>query len=265
MAPKKKSASVASANNNIKDILPKGQQSEYLEKKLDSLFVRPDLTENQKNILNTILDKKVKAVSIDGPPGVGKSYISILGALSLMNNKRAAQLVYIRSLIQAKDGETGFLTGDLNEKTFYYNHPLYDTLGEIISENDIAYLKKDSRLLTYPTSMLRSYNFHNSVIIAEEAQNMSWDSLYTVATRAGNYSKTLIIGDSINQNDLGNKSGFKKFVNIFDDEESKQFGIHYFKITSDDIVRSPFVKFIVQKIERYNEESQASGWTPGKK
>ncbi len=260
---KKATAPVASKASNDKkpDTSVHVHQKEKISKTL-AVRERTDLTEVQKQIIEAALDKNVKAIILDGAPGVGKSYVSIFSGLQLLNQKKMGQLIYLRSLVQAKDGETGFLTGNLDEKTYYYNQPLYQALEELLPKNDIDYLIKDERIITYPTSMLRSYNFHNCVIISEESQNMSWESLFTIATRAGMYSKLFIIGDSVSQNDLGNKSGFNKFVDIFSDKESEEFGIKYFKMGSECIVRSPFVKFVVQKVEKYNELKTRGDWKP---
>jgi len=247
--------------SSVKDTSPKVEQRDKISRVL-AIKLRDDLTEMQKQIIDAALNKDVKAIILDGAPGVGKSYVSIFCALQLLNAKRMGQIIYVRSLVQAKDGETGFLTGDLAEKTYFYNQPLYQSLEEILPKHDIDYLIRDERVITYPTSMLRSYNFHNSVVIAEEAQNMSWDSLFTVATRAGMYSKLFVIGDSVSQNDLGKKSGFPQFVDIFSDKESEEFGFKYFKLGSECIVRSPFVKFLVQKVEQYRERSKAGEWAP---
>lgn len=261
-----------------KDTSPVVHQREKINKDL-SIRSRPDLTDTQKEIIDAAMDKNVKCIIIDGVPGAAKSYTTILSALQLLNAGKMGQIVYVRSLIQAKDGETGFLAGSLEEKTHYYNQPLFQALEEILTKPDIDYLTKDNRIVTQPTSMLRSYNYHNSVVIAEEAQNMTFDSLYTVACRCGMYSKFFAIGDISGQNDLGKTSGFAKFVSIFSDEESKQNGFRFFKLSSDDIVRSPFVKFVVQKIEKYNAEHSdakdksnknkvvdgVNDWSPGNK
>ena len=223
-----------------------------------SIKERNDLTDKQKEIIGAAMDKASKCILINGCPGAAKSYTSILSALKLLNSKKVSQIVYIRSLVQAKDGETGFLAGSLEEKTFYFNQPLYQALEEILPKEDIDYLIKDGRIITYPTSMLRSYNFHNSAIIVEEAQNMTFDSIYTASTRAGMYSRLFVIGDSKMQNDLGKLSGFSKFVSIFSDEEARNAGFRYFHLDSNEIVRSPFVKFVVQKIEKYNAEQETA-------
>lgn len=215
---------------------------------------RDDLLDIQKQIIEAALDKNVKCLLIDGPPGVAKSYTIILSALMLLDLHVVKEIIYLRSLVQSKDGQTGYLKGDLDEKTFYYNEALNQTLTEILPKNDINRLQITERIKCYPTSMLRSYNFHNSAVISEESQTMTFDSLFTIATRLNPYSKLFVIGDATYQNDLGKLSGFKKFIEIFGDQEAHDFGFRYFKLDSSQIVRSPFVQFVVKKVEEYQRK-----------
>jgi hypothetical protein len=69
----------------------------------------------------------------------------------------------------------------------------------------------------------------------------------------GKFSKLFICGDSIMQNDLGKRSGFKEFCEIFQDQDSRDNGIQYFKLGPEDIMRSGIVRFIVDKITKYKE------------
>ena len=39
-------------------------------------------------------------------------------------------------------------------------------------------------------------------------------------------------------------------MNSFDDDESRENGIHTFKFDEDDIVRSALVRFIIKKLKR---------------
>lgn len=205
-------------------------------------------TDKQKQIIDAALDKKTNIIILNGLPGTAKTLLSVYCSLMLMNEKKVSDLIYIRSLIQSMDGQTGFLTGDLDEKTKYYNIPLYDKLEELLSKPTIDFLEKQERIKTYPVSMLRGYNFNAISVICDEAQNLLFDSLVTVATRVGKFSKLFICGDSTLQNDLGKKSGFKDFCRMFNDEESKQQGIVYFELGTEDIQRSGITKYIVEKV-----------------
>lgn len=209
------------------------------------------LTENQKNIVEAALDKNVRMVIINGVTGSAKTYSAVLSLLKLLQLKAITSIIYIRSLIQSKDGETGYLPGILDDRCYYFNVPLFDQLEQILSKSDIEKIVKDNRIITYPTSMLRGYNMILSGVIADECQNMTFDSLFTIASRIGFKSKLFILGDTTGQNDFGSKSGFQKFCDIFSDSESEQQGVRYFKLEPCDIVRSDFVKFLVEKVNNY--------------
>lgn len=217
---------------------------------------RDDLTDIQKQIIEAALDKNVKCVVIAGRAGTGKSWTAILSALMLLDLHVVKEIIYLRSLVQSKDGQTGYLKGDLDEKTFYYNEALNQTLQELLPKNDIKRLEDSEKIKCYPTSMLRSYNFHNAAVISEESQTMTFDSLFTIATRLTPYSKLFVIGDDLYQNDLGKASGFSKFIEIFGDQESYDNGFRCFKLDSSQIVRSPFVKFVVEKVEKYQADNK---------
>jgi phosphate starvation-inducible protein PhoH len=85
----------------------------------------------------------------------------------------------------------------------------------------------------------------------DEAQNSSQKELTTLLTRVGHFSKLFICGDPM-QSDINGKSGFDKMCNIFNDDLSRQHGVHVFYLTEEDIVRSEIVKFIVKKLNLYN-------------
>ena len=65
-------------------------------------------------------------------------------ALILFNQKKAKNLTYIRTSIQSKDGEIGFIPGDLDHKTEWMNAPLYEKLEELLTKPDINKLEKEN-------------------------------------------------------------------------------------------------------------------------
>jgi phosphate starvation-inducible protein PhoH len=206
--------------------------------------------EKQQEILERGLHKDTRCLILNGCAGTSKTYLSLLIALKLLNQKKIKNINYIRSLIQSQDGETGFLSGNLQEKTLYFNIPLYDKLEELLTTPDINHLIKQEIIRTYPTSMLRGIQL-GGVTIIDESQNMLFSSIETILTRMQEHSLLIILGDaSGSQNDLGSKTGFKKTCDIFNDKESQDNGIHYFQLDSSHIVRSKLVKFVIEKIEK---------------
>lgn len=210
-------------------------------------------TDNQRKFIDLASDSSVSCILARGPAGCSKSFTAIYCALKRLKERRSSDLIYIRSLIQSKDGETGFLSGDLDQKLYYYNLPMFDKLSEFLSEEDIKKLHKDNRIKTYPTSLIRGNSWNAQDIIADEMQNALFSSLVTILTRVGKYSKCYILADS-SQNDYGSNSGFDRFYEIFDDDESKENGIHTIEFTTEDIVRSGLVKYVVEKVERSRQK-----------
>lgn len=210
---------------------------------------RSDLTDKQISILETAMNKSTKCIFIDGLYGTSKSYLSVLAALNLLNLKKVDEIIFIRNPVESSTtGKIGFIPGSSEEKMAPYNAILFDKLEEMLPECDIQKLKKDNRINCYPVGFVRGRSWNCKAIIVDEASSMSWDDLFLILTRCGEFSKIFFIGDSVNQNDIGSKSGFKKMFNMFNDEESRNFGIHCFELKEyTDIVRSGLLRFVMEK------------------
>lgn len=99
-----------------------------------------------------------------------------------------------------------------------------------------------------PINFLRGASWQNKLVFADEAQNFTTKELTTLITRIGEDSKIIIGGDFF-QSDINGKSGFKPTFDKFDDDESKEMGIHTFSFDESDIVRSKILKFIIKRLE----------------
>jgi phosphate starvation-inducible PhoH-like protein len=229
-----------------RDTSPQIPQKSKIKNELS--IIHRELNEKQKEFLKIALDKNTKLVFISGPAGSSKTFISVLAALELMNQKKVSDLIYLRSAVESSDNKLGFLPGEADEKMAPYIEPLLDKLNELLPKSDVDGLKKDGRISSVPIGFLRGLNWNAKVIIADECQNMTQKELITLLTRTGEFSKVFIVGDP-DQPDIGNKSGFEKIKNIFGEEEDKKNGIYMFSFNEDDIVRSELVKYIIKKIK----------------
>lgn len=214
-----------------------------------------ELTETQKKFLALAEDKSTKIIFVSGFAGTSKTYLSVLCSLKMINERRISDLIYVRSAVESADSKLGFLPGEANEKMAPYIQPLLDKLTELLPKGDIDLLLKEERVTGIPVGFLRGLNWNAKVIIADEAQNMTYKELFTLITRIGEFSKVFILGDS-SQSDINSKSGFVKMMSYFDDKESRQNGIHVFHFSDDDIVRSGLVRFIIKKVR--NEINQTN-------
>ena len=205
-------------------------------------------TAKQQRFLKTALDEKTKIIFVSGPAGSSKTYMGVYALLQLMQQDFDKDLIYIRSIVESADKGLGSLPGDISEKFDPFLMPLYDKMEEILCEGDMIYLKNKEKISALPVNFLRGASWRNKLIFADEAQNFTKKELTTLTTRIGENTKIIIGGDFM-QSDINGKTGFKEFFDIFDDDESKEMGIHTFSFTTRDIVRSEILKFIIKRLD----------------
>ena len=126
---------------------------------------------------------------------------------------------------------------------------MQEKLSELISTATISNLFETNTIKAVPVNYVRGLTFKDSVVIVDEAQNLTRSELITILTRFGEDSKMLVIGDTL-QTDINGRSGFKDIYNTFNDKESEENGVYCFKFTENDIMRSEMLKFIVRKLDK---------------
>jgi phosphate starvation-inducible protein PhoH len=159
--------------------------------------------------------------------------------------------VIVRSAVQGRD--IGALPGDISEKTDMFQQPYIEICNELFGPRKQAYerLVEQGNIEFLTTSFLRGITIKNAILIVDEAQNLNWQEISSIMTRAGTHAKIIFCGD-FRQTDLSKKndlSGLKKFIAIsrmMPSFRSVEFGV-------DDIVRSDIVKEFVMAMMRYDD------------
>ena len=227
----------------------KVHQRETLKQK-DTFYIDElNWTEKQKKFIDLSLGKETRVILCKGPAGSSKTLMSVYAALNLLNLSKVSDIIYMRSAVESSDSRLGFLPGDADEKLHYYNLPFMDKLDELLHEATVKKLQKEKRVSIHPVNFARGMSWNSKAIIMDESQNSSIREIVTVLTRIGKYSRAFILADPM-QTDLknGNRGGFDKIFDVFDNEESREMGIETFEFTAEDIVRSELTKFVVTKI-----------------
>lgn len=214
-------------------------------------------TKKQQDFIKLALDKETRLIFVSGPAGSSKTLLSIYCSLCLIRDKKVSDIIYVRSPVESSDSKIGFLPGDADEKLKYYNLPFSDKLVELLSKSDIELLNKQNRISGHPLSFVRGMSWNCKSIILDEAQNCTQKEIITLMTRLGKFSKCFILADP-EQTDLtnGKVGGFEKLCKLFNDEESKKFGISSFYLTEEDIMRSEIVKYMVSKLKDLSPTSR---------
>lgn len=206
------------------------------------------LTHVHKSFTELCFAADTKIAFVDGPAGTAKTYCAAYVALNMLKSHRVDEVVYIRSIIESASKSMGALPGEVDDKFQPWTLPLQEKLSELISPTTITTLFETNTVKAVPVNYVRGLTFKDSVVIVDEAQNLTRSELITILTRFGEDSKMLVIGDTL-QSDINGKSGFQDIYKTFNDTESENNGIFCFKFTHDDIMRSDMLKFIVKKLE----------------
>jgi phosphate starvation-inducible protein PhoH len=188
---------------------------------------------------------------LHGVAGTGKSFIALYKALEevLDRNNPYQRVVLVRSAVPSR--EIGHLPGDEKEKTEVYQLPYVNICSDLFNRADAYQRLNEQGVIKFMiTSFVRGITLDDSVIIVDEAQNMTDMELNSIITRVGERSKIIFCGD-FRQTDLYKKtdmSGLKKFMVIADMMPS----FRTIEFDVKDIVRSDIVKEYI--IARLNYE-----------
>ena len=211
------------------------------------------ITDNQKRLFDSY--DEGKHIIAYGAAGTGKTFITLYNALKdvLSENTPYDKIYIVRSLVATR--EIGFLPGDHEDKSSYYQIPykhMVKYMFQMPSDADFEMLYGNLRaqetIKFWSTSFLRGTTLDDAIIIVDEFQNLNFHELDSIITRVGENTKIVFCGDA-SQTDLtktNERNGivdFMKILRAMPSFEMIEFGI-------DDIVRSGLVKeYLIAKLE----------------
>ena len=211
------------------------------------------ITDNQKRLFDSY--SSGKHIVAYGAAGTGKTFITLYNALrDVLDETTPYEKIYIvRSLVATR--EIGFLPGDHEDKSSYYQIPykhMVKYMFQMPSDADFEMLygnlRQQETIKFWSTSFLRGTTLDNAIVIVDEFQNLNFHELDSIITRVGENSKICFCGDA-SQTDLqktNEKNGIMDFLKIV--RTMPSFDIIEFGI--DDIVRSGLVKeYIIAKMQ----------------
>lgn len=205
---------------------------------------------SQKNLLGLLNDNNKNIVCAVGPAGTGKTYLSVLWALSKFEEGEFKKIVISRPNIAVDDNDIGFLPGTMFEKMAPWILPILDIFKEHYTLQYIEQLIKKELIEIVPISHIRGRTFKNSVILIDEAQGTTINSMLSILTRIGENSKMIITGDT-KQTDRINSNGLQDLMNkleAVDNPRKSLIGLIKFKTI--DVERHNAVQEVLKLYEQ---------------
>lgn len=204
-----------------------------IEEKLFRLKRKQELVCLSKNIINRsiskveyVFDDEAKCILVDSPTHLyltddyivtHNSLLAANVALDLLFSKEIEKIIITRPTVLSGE-EIGFLPGGINEKLAPFTTPVYENMYRLYVKEKIEKCVELGEIEILPVSFMRGRNFTDSLVIVDEAQNLTDPQIELLLTRICHGSKMIFCGDSA-QIDLKNKkdSGYDFLCKNFTD------------------------------------------------
>tara|TARA_R110002012_G_scaffold321444_2_gene549241 strand:- start:465 stop:1154 length:690 start_codon:yes stop_codon:yes gene_type:complete len=159
------------------------------------------LNEEQKIAKQIVLDNTLTMLA--GSAGSGKTFLACQIALDGLFSRRYEKIIITRPTVSKED--IGFLPGNLREKMDPWLQPIYENMYSLYDKDKVTKYLADDQIKIVPLSFMRGNTFLNSMVIVDEAQNVTHNQMEMIVTRIGLNSKMIVCGDK-KQVDLKRKS-----------------------------------------------------------
>ena len=164
------------------------------------------LNEEQKIAKDVILNNTITLLA--GAAGSGKTLLACNVALDGLFRRQYDKIIITRPTVSKE--EIGFLPGDMREKMDPWVQPIYQNFYTLYGKEKMQKYLDGGQIEIVPVSFMRGRTFLDSIVIVDEAQNVTHEQMEMISSRLGLRSKMIIWGDA-HQIDLRKKSdsGFK--------------------------------------------------------
>lgn len=147
----------------------------------------------QRCALDILMNPDITIAAILGGYGSGKTFLSMQMALyNVVEKGNQGKILGIRETL-GEGREVGYLKGDFQSKTELFFLPLVQQLNG--GEFELESLKQRGILETNIPFYMKGTTYNNTIIIVDEAEDLSEKQIRLIGTRLGENSKIYLAGD----------------------------------------------------------------------
>ena len=222
----------------------KSRKAKYrTTEKRNNISIKPSTT-NQSKALDSFRNNIITVLY--GSAGVGKSYLSTLFAMQQITLGNYDRLIICRANVPT--GRTlGAFPGTIEEKLYPWLSHIIGYCKDCVGVGVVqTWMRGDHpKIAMEPIETIRGRSYDDSIILIEEAQQLTFEEIKAISTRIGRNSKMIMTGDP-SQRDT-RTTALEQFIGIMQKYDVQ--GFDAIKFTPDDIVRSDIVKSIILAFE----------------
>jgi PhoH-like ATPase len=223
----------------------------------DSAWGLSPINREQKMAFELLMNPEIHFVTIIGGAGSGKTILATATALqNVIETNKYRKIVFVRPVVAAGN-DIGYLPGTEREKLKPWMGSFYDAIENLsdikeIGKNNggkptftvedfIEQFRQRGVIETKTFTYMRGRTFTNSLIIVDEAQEMTPHLAKLMLTRAGEHSKFVFLGDPSDNQIDNNYVDSKSNGLVYTVEKMKHFGITG-HVALKRVERSPLAK-----------------------
>ncbi|MDQ1264377.1 MAG: PhoH-like ATPase [Campylobacterota bacterium] len=231
----------------------------------NTLFVKP-VNLNQKFFAKAIIENIYNLLVIDAKAGSGKTLISFVSAMRLIDKGFYDKIVYVRNSIESidKGAEVGFLSGN-DEKFRIYNMALSDTMEFIakkqlkkvanVDNADSIKSKTEELVSRYDIQTLwpgeaRGRTLSSAIVIMDEWQNSSEKTTQLILSRLDESCMAIVIGSNRQIDNLYLNKYNNGLTTLLKQTRKKHPDLNMFAIELQKAVRGKFAEFSERVFEK---------------
>lgn len=192
---------------------------------------------------------------VDSPSGCGKSSTIVWKALQELQAGYYESIILIKNPTEAGDDMIGALPGEAESKLELHFTSMKGIFTDFMSPGKLESDIKNKKIILSIPNFVLGATFYNSLIIIEEAQTMSPNTIKLLTERCGEGSRVVIAGDSKQRYSVKKREdGFRDLINRVTGDyqghrESKFDNVGYIRMETNNNMRSSLSRFITEIYE----------------
>jgi PhoH-like ATPase len=159
--------------------------------------------------IDLLLNDDVKLVSLVGKAGTGKTLLAIAAGLSKTVDEGLYSRLLVSRPVMPMGHDIGYLPGTIEEKLNPYMQPIFDNIDFLFGVSSVSKTNRrgagkgtqelinQGLLSIEPLTYIRGRSIPNQFMIVGEAQNLTPHEIKTIVTRAGEGTKIVLTGDTM--------------------------------------------------------------------
>ena len=189
-------------------------------------------TQQQSELFHQL--KKNNLLIALGPAGTGKTFTAVTQAAIWLVGGHIDRVVLARANVPTGKS-LGAIPGTLEEKLEPWVLPMTDVLRSQMGKAYYEHAVSKGKIETVALETIRGRSFDNSMILIDEAQQLTMEEIKAITTRIGENSVLVLMGDP-KQTDRQGSTGLIAFSNMLSTHNIDMTCVVEFDL--DDIVRS---------------------------